>query len=170
MIEVGGQGLAVYGAIVGTIALSINIFNFIHTKQKDSIRLSVDCVETNQASSDFLSLEATKDNKEWERPSCAHIYDVVVRNIGNTEAFIHEAGIVDKSGETHFAVTSVNLNDPMILGRISQIKSISIKAKASQSFRIYIGRDQPLFTPASCFVTDQRNETWKSKLKLKKLI
>lgn len=170
MIEVAGQGLAVYGAIVGTIALSINIFNFIHTKQKDSIRLSVDCVETKQACSDFLSLEATKDNKEWERPSGAHIYDVIVRNIGNTEAFLHEAGIVDKSGETHFAVTSISPNNPMIIGRISQIKSISIKPKASQSFKIYIGRDQPLFVPASCFVTDQQDKTWKSKLKLKGLI
>ncbi|MDP1871351.1 MAG: hypothetical protein Q8K61_06960 [Gallionella sp.] len=166
MIEQQPQGLAIYGAITGTIALGINLFGYLHTRQKDKVQLTVECSEDENARSNLERMLKTENAPESERSSLESIYVVTVRNPGSVEAHIQEVGIVDKNGSMHTALIQTR----MFLVDLSKAPKVTIEPKAMCKFKIYIRRGEPIFTPASCFVIDQQQKTWKQKVKLPVLV
>ena len=71
MISEGTQGLAIYGSVVGTVALGINLFNFLHSKQKDSVRLSIECKEDEEVDNNIQEMNDNENQPEHGRSSLA---------------------------------------------------------------------------------------------------
>ena len=164
MVDNGAKFLSIYGAAVGTIALGINIFGYLYSKKKDSVRLSVECIEGANVAKEIASLKNSANQNELDAAQLALVYVVTVRNGGNIEAHIQEVGIVDEEGCEHCALVSSGPH--LFLTEIARAASISISPKAKNTFNIYLRRNAPLFTAVKCFVVDQQQNKWEAKLKL----
>lgn len=161
MLEPSNNWLSVYGAFVGTLALAISAFQYRHAKRKDLVQLSVECEQAADTPTKIKAFIELLKGPEMDKPHLEEIYTVTVRNIGNVDAYIQEVGVRDRSGASHTALVRTS----HFLAHLEQAPQICIKSKARQKFKIYLGRDQEIFTATSCFVVDQQQKSWEKKVK-----
>src|SRR5690606_32525029 len=93
--------LALYGAIVGTLALFLNVSRFIHAVKKDSVKLKIKVEDHPQKSENIKMITEPASDKDWEVPKIVKTHTLIVRNIGNVDAHIEDAWITCKKGDKH---------------------------------------------------------------------
>jgi len=154
--------LALYGAVVGSVALIISILRYSYTVKKDKIKIKVSAITHPNKLSNIKMLEETEDNEPWDRPSSVKVYAVTVRNVGTVDAYIEDAGIICTLGEKHPALLSEFNNGGAFLREVSMGKDDPIAPKSSRRFDVYLKRDQELFEAKKAFATDCTGKNWQT--------
>jgi len=150
--------LALYGAVVGTIALFINLFRFFHTLKKDKVKLKVSVSPHENQKQNIERIAQNVDKSTYERTNLAEVYVVKVRNMGNVNAFVEDVKLICKEGVERKALVSQNMGNSCILG---EIKEIDIPPKSSLSFNIYLRDGEEPFVPSKAIVTDSTGKEWR---------
>ena len=88
--------LALYGSIVGTIALFINLSRFIHTIRKDIVKLKVSIEPYPRRHENIQALKNPENKDGPEKIHILEVYYINVRNIGNVTAYIDDVGLICK--------------------------------------------------------------------------
>ena len=160
---IANNWLAFYGAVVGTLALGINFSKFIHAINKDKIKIRVSVSDHPQKLANIKLLKDGEDNEPLDRINMAEVYIVTVRNIGNVNAHIDDAGVICTHEKSHSALVSSPTGGGCILVSISEAKLDPIAPKSSKKFSIYLQRGQECFEARRAFVVDSTGEKWLAK-------
>ena len=155
---ISNNWLALYGAIVGTIALFINLFRFFHTLKKDKVKLKVSVSPHENQKQNIERIAQNVDRPAYEKTNLAEVYVIKVRNIGNVNAFVEDAKLICKAGMERKALVHQNMGNSCILGKI---KEIDISPKSSVSFNIYLKDGEEPFVPSKAIVTDSTGKEWR---------
>ena len=155
---ISNNWLALYGAIVGTIALFINLFRFFHTLKKDNVKLNVSVSPHKNQKQNIDRLAQNADKPAYEKTNLAEVYVIKVRNVGNVNAFVEDVNLICKSGVERKALVSQNMGNSCILG---EIKEIDIAPKSSLDFNIYLRDGEDPFIPLKAIVTDSTGKEWR---------
>jgi hypothetical protein len=142
--------LALYGALIGTVALIFNFSRFIHTVNKDKIKLALSIVPVPNQEAKFREM-SEKEEEPWNR-SDTSVFTITVRNIGNVEAYIENVWVICTKGTKYSAST--------FLERDNQ----PLKPRTSGKYNISLSKGQKLFEPKRIFVTDKIDGKWKQKV------
>lgn len=101
--------LATYGALVGTIALTLNFTRFIHLRKRDTVQLKVSGEPHEHYEGQLHRLIEGREKAVHERPSLVEVYKVRITNKGSIPAHLEDAGVITKDGKT-ISVLTHNLN------------------------------------------------------------
>jgi len=154
--------LALYGSIVGTLALVINITRFIHTIKKDKVKLSISVSCHPDYDSNINKLKEKNYDQEWERPNLVEVYTITIRNTGAVDAYIENASIICKKNKVYNALTYYSKTSSFngLLGSISQVGTIKIEPKASKKLDVYLKADEDIFTAKYIEIEDSTGKKW----------
>jgi len=155
---ISNNWLALYGAIVGTIALFINLFRFFHTLKKDDVKLKVSVSPHENQKQNIERIAQNIDKPDYERTNLAEVYVIKVRNVGNVNAFVEDVNLICKAGVERKALVSKKMGNSCILG---EIKEIDIPPKSSSNFNIYLRDGEEPFVPSKAIVTDSTGKEWR---------
>ena len=152
--------LALYGAVVGSIALLINFSRLLYTIKKDKIKLTLSVAPHPEKEKNIERLVATEENEPWDdRPNLVEIYKLTVRNIGNVDAHLEDAGIVCEKGKIHQVLVSTSSNH-CVLSNIPNSGLVQIQPKASKKLSVYLNRAENIFQVKKAFVVDSTGKKW----------
>jgi hypothetical protein len=155
--------LALYGSIVGTIALFLNFSRFIHAIKKDKVKLSLSVAPHPEREKNMERLISTENNEPWDdRPNVVESYQITIRNIGNVDAHIEDAGIICQDGKIRQVLISYPGNY-CTLGHLSEVGSVTISAKASKKMCVYLNRGENEFIARKAFAMDSTGKKWTAK-------
>jgi hypothetical protein len=152
--------LALYGSIVGTIALIINLSKFIHSLKKDKVKLSLSVAPHPDREANIQRFKDTEQAQPWEQANLVEVYVITVRNKGTVVAFIEDATLICKKGSTYQALTRYS-GDNCMLGSIPQVGTIKVEPKSSVKLSIYQKREHKDFTPKRVEVIDSTGKKWR---------
>jgi hypothetical protein len=152
--------LALYGAIVGTIALIINLSKFFHALNKDKVKLRITAdphpnkLENEAELADSHAIEPDG----WQRQFLP-VYRITVSNVGNVDAHIYSAFVLTGSGDQkHVLVTYPH--DSCMHGGIDQVGTVTLHPKKSVKLNVYLNRGES----KSAEVVDGTGRKWKAKI------
>lgn len=153
------NGLALYGAVVGTAAFVMSYMAHRHTVKIDSIQLALSVAPHPQQQQHVLNLQATAAEQPWNQLNLVEVYTVTVRNIGSIPAPLESVGIITATGEEVAAAVSINC----MLTNVKDSNCSVLAPRSSQTFSIYLRRGQSLFSPVKVFAIDQTGKRWKAR-------
>lgn len=159
--------LALYGSIVGTVALFLNFSRFIHTVNKGKVKLSIDFKKHPNFENNLKELTDTSRDS-FTRANMAELYVINIKNIGSISAYIEDAGIITSTGKTHHALISYDNTDnqPVVtIGKIPDVGQIKIEPKSSKKVSVYLNINEKPFIPIQAFVEDSTGKKWSTKAK-----
>ncbi len=160
MIEwVSQNWLALYGSIVGTIALFINVFRFRHLVKMDKVQLAISVEDQPQRTENIENLQNSNSKDPWERENFVKAYTVTIRNTGTVVAYIEDAGVICNKGNSH-AVLINHSKDNCILNSIPQVRTIKVEPKSLEKLFVYYKRDEDFFIAKSVYVIDSTGKEW----------
>lgn len=145
--------LAFYAAVVGTIALIVNIFRFRHVVNKERVKLSVSVHDHPDRTRNIRRLEDEKTADDWSRAHIVEAYEITMRNIGSVAAYIEDAGVICKDGKSHSALISEG-RDTGMMSSISSVGQLKIEPKSSEKVSVYYSRDKDIFSAKKGYVVD----------------
>lgn len=152
--------LALYGSLVGTVALFVNFSNFIHAVKKDKVKLTLSLAPHPEREKNMERLISTEKNEPWDdRPNLVESHQITIRNIGNVDAHIEDAGIICQDGKTRKVLINYPGNS-CTLGHLTEVGSVTISAKSSKKMSVYLNRDEDAFAAKKAFVTDSTGKRW----------
>jgi hypothetical protein len=154
--------LAAYGAVVGSVALLLNLVRFIYDHRKDNVRLRV----SSKPAPDFASNAERMQNvkaDEQDVPQSLPGYIVTVFNQGLVAAPLAEVGIRDTHSKDVLALARRRVSNTHFLFPVGEAGLEPLGPKSSQSFTVYLRRGQPAPTAKSCYVVDQTGKRWKGR-------
>ena len=151
--------LATYGAVVGTVAILLNLVRFRYDRRKDNIQLRV----SSKLSSDFAANVAMMSSTQIDEMSASQIaaaYVVTVFNDGLVAAPLAALGIRDVDGKDVPGLTRRPGSNTLTYYPVDQAGIEPLGPKSSQSVTVYFHRGQPVPIANSCFVVDQTGKRW----------
>lgn len=159
--------LAAYGAVVGTLALVLNLSGFLHNVRKETVRLRVLCQPHAQLKSSIATVAQSAPDKALDRRTLFEAYTVTVFNDGSVPAHLHDVGVTCRDGRIVGALVSRPSSNHWILSAIADAALEPIAPKSSQPFTVYFRVDEPTFIPKTAFVIDKTGKRWHSKARLR---
>lgn len=159
------NSLALYGAVVGTVALLINFVRLRHQQQSNQTRLSVSVERSKGYDENIKRLqEPLEDDVYNDGPHLLSVYIVTIRNLGNVEAHIESCGIVTSADERKEALIPYGGGEMSnLLRKVSEAQNVSIPAKSAQRFKVYLRRNEDPFEVRRAFAVEKTGRAWKSK-------
>lgn len=131
--------------------------------KKNKVKLSLSVVPHAEREKSMERLISTENNEPWDdRPNVVEIYQITIRNIGNVDAHIEDAGIICQDGK----IRQVLINYPgnyCTLGHLAEVGSVTISAKASKKMSVYLNRGEDLFIAKKAFAIDSTGKKWTAK-------
>jgi hypothetical protein len=158
------NGLALYGAITGSVALVIAFLGHRHNVSKDTIKLLVTFAEHRHRDSNIQDLLASREKSGSEKLNLVEVYVVTVRNLGHIDAPLEDVGIITASADRKCALIRSPHFGNCILERASAIELGVLAPKASSEFSVYLKQDEPVFTAKCAYVVDQTGKMWTSRV------
>jgi hypothetical protein len=156
--------LAMYGAIVGSFALMLNVVRFFYDRKKDSVQIEVSGEPHPDYEEQVMRLKEGKKRPEYDRPGLLEVYKVQVTNTGNIPVHLHDAGVVSTSGESVSVLTrSYSGSNSNHLVPIESSGISPIAPKSSETFWVWLKIDQEPFAVSSYFATDRTGQRWSKK-------
>ena len=160
------NGLALYGAVAGTIALLISYFGHRHNIERDRIKLSVDFSPHPDQTKNVEKLRIPKEDQNSFLAGPIYqveYYVVTVRNIGAVPAPISDVWVKSVDGKIHSSLISVRLGTHSILQKLSETSIDPIEPNSCVKFSIYLRRGESEFKAISAYATDQTGKEWRSR-------
>ena len=147
--------LAFYGAVVGTLALILNFLRLRHQIKSGEPKLSISVAKHSSYDENIARLQAPEEETppfRSSRPSMVEIYEITVRNLGSVEAHIESCGVVTANGEKKEAsVRAAGQREFRMMQKTSSNATLSVSAKSSETFSVYLHRDEDLFEVSHAF-------------------
>lgn len=153
--------LAAYGAVVGTIALLLNVVRFFYDRGKDSVQLRVSSRPSADLRSNAERLAAFPS--DLDAPKLLPGFSVTVYNDGLVAAHIAEVGVIDANGKDVTALVHRPRAHDMMLWPVGEAGLDPISAKSSQPFTVYLRAGQGVPTVKECFAVDKTGKRWKGR-------
>lgn len=156
--------LAFYGAIVGTIALVINLSKFIHAVNKDKIKLRVIA----EQHPNKLENEAELADPYSKEPGGGQqlflpVYRINVTNVGNVDAHIDSAYVLTGNGDKrHVLITYPH--DRCMYGGIDQVGTVTVHPKKSVKLNVYLNRGESKFVSRLAVIVDGTGRKWNARI------
>lgn len=149
--------LALYGSVVGTIALFVNLSRHFHQTNKDKVKLSVSFKSHPEKEQNINKLHDTEGASSWARQDIVEVIVVEIRNNGNVKAYVNSVVAVNSKGERKSALT----NKSTLLEPVSDSNNISVEPKSKEIVYIYHSRGEELFEARYIEVTDSLGVCWR---------
>lgn len=146
--------LAIYGALVGTIALILNFLRYKHALKQNDVKLKISYKKVEILEEDIKDLGKPFDPVTQEGGQYAKICEVTVQNIGNVNAYINDISLINKDEQ------KVNI----ILLDIPEVRRKPMEPKASRTFDMYITNKEDICEIKYVIVIDQTSKEWKKKI------
>lgn len=146
--------LAIYGALVGTIALILNFLRYKHALKQNDVKLKISYKKVEILEEDIKDLGKPFDPVTQEGGQCAKICEVTVQNIGNVNAYIKDISMINEDEQ------KANI----ILLDISEVRRKPIEPKASRTFDMFIKNKEDICEIKYVIVIDQTGKVWKQKV------
>lgn len=153
--------LALYGAITGTIALFISISRFVHTVNKDKVKLKFTIGDHPYKEENIKRMHESNNKESFEQINSVSIYSLSIRNIGNVDAHIEDAWIICKNKKVHKILVS-EPDDRYFLSDISQSEPIKISPKSSTKIHASLGKDDDIFHAEKAVIVDSTGKQWRT--------
>lgn len=160
---ISNNWLALYGSIVGTLALLINVTRFIHAVKKDKIKLLVSVVRHPDYDSNIYRLKEKEYDPAWERPNLVEVYTITIRNTGTVDAYIENASVICDKNKVYPALSRYSNSGSTngMLGSISQVGTIKIEPKASKKLDVFLKAEEDVFTAKYIEIEDSTGKKWR---------
>lgn len=155
--------LAAYGAVVGTIALLLNVVRFSYDRSKDSVQLRVSARASPDLRSNASRLADTPSESEMDAPRLLPGFQVTVYNDGLVAAHIAEIGVIDANGKDVTALVHRPKARDLMLWPVGEAGLDAISGKSSQTFTVYLRTGEGVPTVTGCFVVDKTGKRWKGR-------
>ncbi|WP_280566863.1 hypothetical protein [Chromohalobacter sp. 296-RDG] len=157
--------LAIYGAIVGTIALALNFGRFWLMLQRGRRTLKVESTVSEQAQRHLDQLAKPED--PFARGSLlGPIFDVTVINCSHVSMHIHDVGVEVDEAEGKRAVQAlVRSGSHGFLSPLAKSGGDDLPAGSRRSYPIWLKRSYTLPKVIGCYVIDQTGKRYKGKFK-----
>jgi len=155
--------LALYAAIVGTIALTINFSRFIHAISKDKVKFKVVAEPHKNKTENIENLADPTVRELGGQHQMLPVYNIVVRNIGNVDGYIESAAVICND-KTKKHVSIPYSNDPCRYGSIEQLGAVLVKPKSFIKMAVFLHRDELVFEAKKAEVIDSTGKKWKTKI------
>lgn len=152
--------LALYGAIAGTLALSLNVSRFIHAVKKDRVNLKLTVEDHPQKSENIKMIMEPTSDRDWENPAIVETHTLTVRNIGNVDAYIEDAWIICKKGDKHKVLVS-DPNHQMMLSEIPRLHTVKLAPKSSITLNVYLSKGEEVFDAKKAEIVDSTGNSWR---------
>src|SRR5690606_29809107 len=102
-----------------------------------------------------------REKPEYERAALVKVYKVCITNAGSIPAYLEDAGIITKSGESISVLTNIlNGSNPNHLVPLASSGAPPIAPKSSQTYWIWLKIDQKPFEAVSYFAIDKTGKRW----------
>ncbi|MDS1864353.1 hypothetical protein QX220_22330 [Vibrio vulnificus] len=159
------NAIAIYGAVVGTIALFLNLGRFWIMYQKSVRKLKVEYSISGSAQhqidqaanpSDIFGERGHRDSDSLVGP----IYKVTVRNVSHVSMHVHDVGLIiigENGVEKHQAL----VRGHGFLQRLTESGGDDIAAGSSKTYDVWIRGDLVLPNVKGCYVVDQLGKEYK---------
>lgn len=106
-----------------------------------------------------------EDEKDWNKTKLAEVYKVTVRNVGNINAPVEDAGVLTKNGERKHALKRTSVGGGGLLDRLSSTPEEVVAPKSSKAYYVYLHRGEDEFEAVQAFVIDKMGQETKSSRK-----
>ena len=157
------NALAAYGAVVGTVALLLNLARFVYDRRKDGLRLRVKSRAEGDVVSNSQRLAAPRDDP-FSSPRLLPGYVVTVYNDGHLPAALEDVGIVSADGTDSGALSHRPRANDLMLLPVGSAGLEPIPPKSSMSFTVYLTREKPtLLDVRACYAVDRTGKRWRGK-------
>lgn len=156
------NGIALYGAITGTVALAITFISHRHSVKKDQIKLAVSYSEHPKKSENIERLNTKHSDQPWEQPHIVEVYVVTVRNLGSIPAPLHDVGVMDKAGKRYQVLVGRRSSQFNILQPIPECNVEPLEPRSARTFSVYLHRDETIFMPEYAYAIDQTGKEWRA--------
>jgi hypothetical protein len=156
--------LAVYAAVVGTLALVLNLSGFLHDVRKSAVRLRVLCRPHSDLQNSLSARAAAANSTNTDRRTLFEAYRVTVFNDGSVPAHIQEVGVTCTNRCVETALVSQPGGNRLLLLPVADSDLEAIPPKSSQDFTIYFRVDRDVFTPKKAFAVDKTGKKWQGKV------
>ena len=154
--------LALYAAIVGTIALFLNFGRFWLMLQKYNRKLKVNSTVINDARERLEELEKPS-NGYCSTSLCGPLFTIDVINTSHVTMHIHDAGIVIKTNVGKEKI-KVYIQAKHGLEHIERNGGIDMPAGSSKKFSIYLSVSNEMIPNIiGCYVIDQMGKEYSGK-------
>lgn len=162
MIEwVSENWLAFYGAVVGSLALLLNVARFVYDRKKDSIQLEISGEPHKNYDQQVAQLRGSRNEPEYKRAGQLEVYKIKITNTGNIPIHIQDAGVVTTAGESIPVLTNSHSgSNHYHIVPIDSADTPPIAPKASQTHWVWQKNDQEPFGVSSYYVVDGTGKRW----------
>lgn len=164
------NAIAIYGAVVGTIALFLNVGRFWIMYQKTVRKLKVESTHSSSAQHQInASIESPFDvsgNKSKGKPDpktlIGPLYKITVRNVSHNSMHIHDVGLLIKT-ENGKGKHNALVRGRSYLQKLEDTGGDDLPAGSNKTYDVWISGDLKLPDILGCYVVDQLNKKYQGK-------
>lgn len=161
MIWIQENLLALYGAIVGTVALFLNFGRFWIMYQKSKRKLKVVSRIDKGAQDSLDSLEEPNNGFSSRGSLCGPIYKVDVLNTSHLRMHVYDAGIIVKTSNGKEKI-KVYIRGNRFLNHLDESGGQDVPAGSRESFSVWLKSDGITIPEVvGCYVVDQLGKEYK---------
>ena len=157
--------LAVYGAVVGTIALILNFGRFWLVLQRGKRKLRVEANISDRAQAQLDEL-AKPQLPFTQGTLIGPIFDVAVINCSHVHIHVQSAGIIVRTKNGKEKIESLIRNGSQgWLSKLSKAGGHDLPAGARHTFHVWFSREESTIPEVvGCYVTDQLGKEYHGKI------
>ncbi|APW65820.1 hypothetical protein LPB137_08110 [Poseidonibacter parvus] len=145
--------IAIYGAILSSIAIIINILQYNHSKKEKELKFDFFSTKNKYYDINLKNMNSPYDPMTGSGgANTAHLYDITVKNLGSIDLYINEIYGVSKDDNNHYVL--LEKNSISSLSKLDKKDNISIKPKSSKDFKLYFSKGSESFDLKSVIVID----------------
>ncbi|WP_370209696.1 hypothetical protein [Alloalcanivorax venustensis] len=156
--------LAIYAAVVGTIALFLNFGRFWMMRQKSIRKLKVASKIDSQAQERLDDLRKPKDIFDGPGSLVGPIYKVTVINVSHVSMHVDDVGLLVQEGKSKVRLPAyVRHGSHGFLSYIEDAGGEDIAPGAKKTFSIWLGIEPVIPRIIGCYAVSQMGKVFKGK-------
>lgn len=148
------DNIAIYGAVVATLAFCITVLQYRFSIKDKKVQLKISWRKHPDFEQNMINRGVYFDG---EYGGSGEAYIVAVINIGNVDAYINEIYGVSMDTVKHNVIFEMDSRYRIV----SQYGAEAISPKAKKDYSIYFGKDNEISELKSCIVIDGTGKKWK---------
>ena len=156
--------LAIYAAIVGTVALFLNFGRFWLMRQKSIRKLKVESKIDGQAQERLDELGKPNDIFNSRGSLVGPIYKVIVINVSHVSMHVDDVGLFVKEGKSKVKLKAyVRSGNHGFLSHIEEAGGEDIAPGARKTFSVWLGSEPVIPEIVGCYAVSQMGEEFMGK-------
>lgn len=155
------DNIAIYGAIVATLAFLITVLQYLASIKDKKVQLSIGYKKhpDYDLNSQNIGIKYNPTTGDVSGTS-GELYIVTIRNQGNVDAYINEIYGIAFDGVRYDTKVVTNKHGSCLIPIVEEY----IQPKSSKDYSIYFQENSKSLKLKECFVVDGTGKKWKGKL------